>query len=609
MDFIVAKFPNIEHAVQSWDPCGFSAWGNLGVFRVFFSKMPYRRYTPKQLEEALLKIRNKQMTLNEASRNYPISSGTLSNHLNGNHTKKVGRPYELSAHIENELVMVLQYLADIGFGMSTTQFRMMIKEMLDADGQVSSRFKENLPTKKFVTGFLKRHPEISIRRPLALPKNRAEAMSEVQIRGFFKETYGKALITSGIGVQVNGTISVIKPHCLWNCDESSIQLTSSMALILAKTGKKTIHKVNHSNHRTNYTILGCANAMAHVLPPHLLFPGERLGKNWINGGAQGATYGMSGSGWMEKPHFTKWFRDVFIPAAKKIDSGAHILVVDGHVSHIGYDLIAFARANDIHLVLLPPHSTHILQPFDVGIFGPMKAEWSKVLEGFNLREKRVCVEKYHMASLLKELWERALKPQHVLMGFRRSGLCPFNPEETVKEAKDIGDVHAPPSSSADSSSCSGKSSSSGSSSSESDTEGDQDQASTSGVAAASACQPSTSSVSSAVIKFFRKVVAGGKANRGRGRGRGRGGFVQSRRYGEILTEDEVAARIQEEEEERRQKRRKKGEKKCDHCGKKWEAKKRVATWGQCDDCNRWYCDRCLPHDFDPNLPFSCDNCD
>lgn len=166
--------------------------------------MPYRRYTPAQLEEAVLKIRNKQLTLNEASRNYPISKGTLSNHLNGNHTKKVGRPYELSAYIENELVSIVQYLADIGFGMSTTQFRMLIKEMLDTNCQVSSRFKDNLPTKKFVTGFLKRHPEISIRRALGLPKNRAEAMSEVQIRGFFKETYGKALIASGIGVKVNG---------------------------------------------------------------------------------------------------------------------------------------------------------------------------------------------------------------------------------------------------------------------------------------------------------------------------------------------------------------------------------------------------------------------
>ncbi|KAI6877959.1 hypothetical protein KC360_g8943 [Hortaea werneckii] len=46
--------------------------------------------------------------------------------------------------------------------------------------------------------------------------------------------------------------------------------------------------------------------------------------------------------------------------------------MDGHSSHVTANVIAFCMENAIDLLILPPHTSHILQPLDVGVFAPLK---------------------------------------------------------------------------------------------------------------------------------------------------------------------------------------------------------------------------------------------
>jgi hypothetical protein len=54
-----------------------------------------------------------------------------------------------------------------------------------------------------------------------------------------------------------------------------------------------------------------------------------------------------------------------------------LLIYDGHSSHITSDMVEMVAANNIHLFCLPPHTTHRLQPLDVGIFRPVQKAWMK----------------------------------------------------------------------------------------------------------------------------------------------------------------------------------------------------------------------------------------
>jgi hypothetical protein len=53
-----------------------------------------------------------------------------------------------------------------------------------------------------------------------------------------------------------------------------------------------------------------------------------------------------------------------------------LLIYDGHGSHNTIELIKLARENNIVLFCLPPHTTHKLQPLDVGVFGPFQRAWA-----------------------------------------------------------------------------------------------------------------------------------------------------------------------------------------------------------------------------------------
>ena len=54
--------------------------------------------------------------------------------------------------------------------------------------------------------------------------------------------------------------------------------------------------------------------------------------------------------------------------------------VDGHQSHISLQLVKTAKEKGIHLYCLPPHTTDKLQPLDVGVYGPIKQAWKKIMK-------------------------------------------------------------------------------------------------------------------------------------------------------------------------------------------------------------------------------------
>ena len=63
--------------------------------------------------------------------------------------------------------------------------------------------------------------------------------------------------------------------------------------------------------------------------------------------------------------YTQWFKFFIekIPPARPV-----LLIEDGHSSHISLDVIGLAPDNGIHLLCLPAHTTHLLQPLDVSVF-------------------------------------------------------------------------------------------------------------------------------------------------------------------------------------------------------------------------------------------------
>ena len=54
-----------------------------------------------------------------------------------------------------------------------------------------------------------------------------------------------------------------------------------------------------------------------------------------------------------------------------------ILIVDNHPSRISTFAIELLKQNNIHLLTMPPHASHIVQPFDVTVAKSLKSYMNK----------------------------------------------------------------------------------------------------------------------------------------------------------------------------------------------------------------------------------------
>lgn len=155
-----------------------------------------------------------------------------------------------------------------------------------------------------------------------------------------------------------------------------------------------------------------------------VYPGERFGYNPLEGGVDGSYFGKSPNGWMTQDLFYGWLTGHFvqqIPPTRPV-----CLILDGHSSHIDLEVSKFCDENGILLYRLPPHSSHILQPLDVGVFSPLKHEWQYAVAKFQQENIGMLVDKRNFARIFNEAYQRTIKLATIVNAFKRSGIFPVD---------------------------------------------------------------------------------------------------------------------------------------------------------------------------------------
>ena len=122
-------------------------------------------------------------------------------------------------------------------------------------------------------------------------------------------------------------------------------------------------------------MLCCASAAGFPLPPLIIFSKCFPGGQYRFDGPDDALYAKSESGWIDTELFITWFKKIFLKFA--VPQRPLLLLIDGHKSHMGLELVDLCRENNVILFCLPPHTTHALQPLDVSVFKSLKDHFSK----------------------------------------------------------------------------------------------------------------------------------------------------------------------------------------------------------------------------------------
>jgi hypothetical protein len=80
------------------------------------------------------------------------------------------------------------------------------------------------------------------------------------------------------------------------------------------------------------------------------------------------------------------------------------------------------------ILCLPPHTTHESQPLDVGVFAPLKVQWSTVCHKFYQKNPGKVINRFNFSTMFSEAWYGAITPINIMAGFRKAGVFPFDPE-------------------------------------------------------------------------------------------------------------------------------------------------------------------------------------
>ena len=137
-----------------------------------------------------------------------------------------------------------------------------------------------------------------------------------------------------------------------------------------------IQYASEDGNREFISLLACICADGTTLPPSLIYKGDSgdLRNTWLEDWfpEQEAHFTSSPNGWSSHALGLNWLTTVFDRYTKSKAGNRHrLLIVDGHSSHVNMAFINECDRLRILLMILPPHSTHRLQPLDVSLFKPV----------------------------------------------------------------------------------------------------------------------------------------------------------------------------------------------------------------------------------------------
>lgn len=345
---------------------------------------------------------------------------TLRNRLNGVLPRPLAHVKEqlLSPEEEDEIVEWIKASDEKGEGRSRSDvleyaelFLLVNKEQAHISDAWFERFK-------------KRHKKIHIVQGRSLSSLRAKAATVDKIKGYFSEYR-----------------QIVREHHIpdeniFNYDESGFIMGQGNSSKVAVPSYKNRTYVKSTEGRDSCTVIEAISMTGEALIPSIIFKGKTLRTGWIADDAPDYYYSVSKCGYTSYWLSWRWLEEVFIPQVKKrTTNGKILLIMDGHGSHKTKKFRETCEENSIIPLYLPPHSTHLLQPLDLGIFGPLKSEYKTKLKKLaGVLCDRPIRQRFFIMKYAEARKEK-LTSERIIRSWETAGLNPIDPDKVLKSSQ------------------------------------------------------------------------------------------------------------------------------------------------------------------------------
>jgi hypothetical protein len=276
------------------------------------------------------------------------------------------------------------------------------------------------PGKNWPQAFYKRHSELKDVRLKALDWERHDRHIRDKVLNWFTV------------IEKELTSPLILPENVYNMDETGVQLSVQKSLKVL-VGKDELRNYRGAGvKRTLITAIECIRADGGYLHPLIIWPAATHRSTWTVHPTPGWHFGHSETGYTNTEISLHWIQRVFDPQTKaRAKDRPRILINDGFGTHESLEIMKYCWENNIILCRLRSHTSHKLQPCDVGVFGPLKQRYREGAERLYQGGSNV-IGMQHFTKLYDQARSKAFTRRNILSGWSKTGLQPFNPDKVLQ---------------------------------------------------------------------------------------------------------------------------------------------------------------------------------
>jgi hypothetical protein len=276
---------------------------------------------------------------------------------------------------------------------------------------------------RWASNFVKRHQELRTRFTRKYDYQRAKCEDPTIIQGWFN-------LVQNIKAKYG-----ILDDDIWNFDETGFMMgqISSVLVVTSSEGRGRAKMVQPGN-REWVTVIQGVNSSGWAIPPFIVVAGKHHLASWYRDSPLPSNWviALSDNGWTTNEIGLNWVKHFDQHSHSRTKGIYRLLVLDGHESHHSIDFEDYCKENNIITLCMPAHSSHLLQPLDVGCFSPLKRSYGKEIENL-IRTHVTHITKVEFFTAFKNAFFVSLSEENVRGGFRGAGLVPFSPDAVLSK--------------------------------------------------------------------------------------------------------------------------------------------------------------------------------
>ena len=378
-----------------------------------------RQPNESQLILALQAIkRDPKLTVRAAARIYNVAHQTLLR-------RKQGMPSQRDTDPKRQLLTLLEEQALVQYilDQDSQGFPLRLVDVRDMANHLRRERDASPVGDTWPRRFIQRHPELSTRLTRRYDYQRALNEDPTIIDAWFA-LFRNVVAKYGIN-----------DADIFNFDETGFMMGLITAtMVITSSDRSGKRKSVQPGNRELITAIQAVNALGWAVPPFVILPGQNHLATWYkdNPFPRDWVVSVTSNGWTNNERGMDWIRHFNLHTRGRTVGAFRLLILDGHESHHSVEFDLFCKENKIITLCMPSHASHILQPLDVGCFGPLKKAYGAQIA--NLVRSRVThISKEDFFPAFFAAHNAAMTESNIKGGFRGAGLVPLDPEHVLSK--------------------------------------------------------------------------------------------------------------------------------------------------------------------------------